>query len=68
MDMYIGYVKVACEQLPHAQIVIVRFHVARAYRDCADKPENKNLNGSSKSYLTMTSSLQKTDVSISSAT
>jgi transposase len=42
-DMYIGYVNAACEQLPHAQIVIDRFHVARAYGDCADKVRKQEL-------------------------
>jgi transposase len=42
-DMYIGYVNAVCEQLPHAQIVIDRFHVARAYRDCADKVRKQEL-------------------------
>ena len=34
-DMYLGFVNAAKEQLPRAQIIIDRFHVARAYRDCA---------------------------------
>ena len=36
-DMYLGFVNAAREQLPHAQIIIDRFHVARAYRRCADR-------------------------------
>lgn len=36
-DMYDGFVNAAQEQLPWAKIVIDRFHVARAYRACADK-------------------------------
>lgn len=36
-DMYEGFVNAAQEQLPWVKIVIDRFHVAQAYRDCADK-------------------------------
>jgi len=36
-DMYQGFIGAAREQLPWAKIVIDRFHVAKAYRDCADK-------------------------------
>lgn len=36
-DMYEGYVNAAKEELPQALVVIDRFHVAKAYRDCADK-------------------------------
>ena len=36
-DMYVGYVNAAREQLPQVRIVVDRFHVARAYRDCADE-------------------------------
>ncbi len=35
-DMYQGFVGAAQEQLPGAKIVVDRFHVAQAYRDCAD--------------------------------
>ena len=35
-DMYKGFIGAAQEQLPWAKIVIDRFHVAKAYRDCAD--------------------------------
>ena len=35
-DMYLGFVNAAQEQLPRAHIIIDRFHVARAYRNCAD--------------------------------
>lgn len=35
-DMYQGFVTAAREQLPGAKIVVDRFHVAIAYRDCAD--------------------------------
>ena len=36
-DMYLGFVNAAREQLPRAHIIIDRFHVARAYRRCADR-------------------------------
>ncbi len=35
-DMYKGFVNAAREQLPRAHIIIDRFHVARAYRNCAE--------------------------------
>jgi transposase len=36
-DMYEGYVNAVKEELPGVQVVIDRFHVAKAYRECADK-------------------------------
>ena len=45
-DMYLGFVNASKEQLPRAHIIIDcakrtgkanRFHVARAYRHCADR-------------------------------
>lgn len=42
-DMYRGFVNAAKEQLPRAHIVIDRFHVARAYRRCADKVRRQEL-------------------------
>jgi transposase len=42
-DMYKGYVSAAKTQLPQAKIVIDRFHVARAYRDCADKVRKQEM-------------------------
>ncbi len=42
-DMYKGFVNAAREQLPRAQIVIERFHVAQAYRNCADKVRRQEL-------------------------
>ena len=51
-DMYKGFVNAAREQLPRAHIVIAqldwqalpdRFHVARAYRHCADKVRRQEL-------------------------
>ena len=35
-DLYKGFIGAAQEQLPWAKLVIDRFHVAKAYRDCAD--------------------------------
>ena len=42
-DMYLGFVNAAREQLPRAHIVIDRFHVAQAYRNCADKVRRQEL-------------------------
>ena len=42
-DMYKGFVNAAREQLPRAHIVIDRFHVAQAYRNCADKVRKQEL-------------------------
>jgi transposase len=45
-DMYRGYESAIAQHLPKAKQVIDRFHVARAYRDCADtvrKHEMKRL-------------------------
>lgn len=42
-DMHEGYVNAVQTELPQAQIVIDRFHVARAYRDCADKVRRQAL-------------------------
>ncbi|NER31785.1 MAG: ISL3 family transposase [Symploca sp. SIO1C4] len=42
-DMYRGFVSAAREQLPWAKIVVDRFHVARAYRDCADRVRKREL-------------------------
>lgn len=36
-DMYEGYTEAIREELPQARLVIDRFHVARAYRDCLDE-------------------------------
>lgn len=36
-DMYEGYTSAVREALPEARIVVDRFHVAKAYRDCADQ-------------------------------
>lgn len=36
-DMYKGFIGAAQAQLPWAKIIIDRFHVAKAYRDCADR-------------------------------
>lgn len=42
-DMYLGYVNAVREELPRAKIVIDRFHVAIAYRDCADAVRKQEL-------------------------
>ena len=42
-DMYEGFVRAIAEELPWAEIIIDRFHVARAYRDCADTVRKKEL-------------------------
>jgi transposase len=36
LDLHVGYVNAVRRQLPKAKIVADRFHVAQAYRDCAD--------------------------------
>jgi transposase len=36
-DMYEGYTSAVREVLPQARLVVDRFHVAKAYRDCADQ-------------------------------
>ena len=42
-DMYRGYVSAVKEALPQARIVVDRFHVAQAYRDCADAVRKREL-------------------------
>jgi transposase len=42
-DMYEGFVRAIEEEVPWAAIVIDRFHVARASRDCADTVRKKEL-------------------------
>lgn len=42
-DMYQGFVGAAQEQLPAAKIVIDRFHVAQAYRNCADSVRKREM-------------------------
>lgn len=42
-DMHDGYVNAVQAQLPKAQIVVDRFHVAKAYRDCADTVRKQEL-------------------------
>ena len=42
-DMYLGFVNAAREQLPRAHIIIDRFHVAKAYRHCADQVRQQEL-------------------------
>ncbi len=42
-DMYSGFTRAAREHLPWAKIVIDRFHVAKAYRQCADRVRQREL-------------------------
>lgn len=42
-DMYDGYINAVKEQLPHADVVVDRFHVAKAYRECADEARKSEL-------------------------
>ena len=42
-DMYLGYVTAVKEALPQARVVVDRFHVAKAYRDCADAVRKREL-------------------------
>jgi len=42
-DMYEGYVRAAQEELPNAEVVVDRFHVAKGYRACADQMRKKEL-------------------------
>jgi len=42
-DRYEGFVSAIEEEVPWAEIVIDRFHVARAYRDCADTVRKQEL-------------------------
>jgi transposase len=42
-DLSEGFVRAIDEERPWAEVVIDRFHVARAYRDCADTVRKKEL-------------------------
>ncbi|MGV2831741.1 transposase [Myxosarcina sp. GI1(2024)] len=42
-DMYLGFVNATREQIPRAHMIIERFHVARAYRQCADQVRRQEL-------------------------
>ena len=42
-DMYEGYTNAVKEQIAQARMVIDRFHVAKAYRECADKLRKSEL-------------------------
>jgi transposase len=42
-DMYEGYTEAIREELPHVRLVIDRFHVTRAYRDCLDEVRKTEL-------------------------
>ena len=44
-DMYSGFSSAAREHLPQANIVIDRFHVAKAYRKSADRVRQRELKG-----------------------
>jgi transposase len=42
-DMHEGYVRAVEEELPWAKVIVDRFHVAKAYRECADEARKKEL-------------------------
>lgn len=42
-DMYEGYVRAVEEELPEAEVVVDRFHVAKGYRACADQMRKTEL-------------------------
>ncbi len=42
-DMYEGFTNAVREQLPQSKLVIDRFHVAKLYRECADKVRKQEL-------------------------
>ena len=42
-DMYEGYTNAVKEQIAQARVVIDRFHVAKAYRECADQLRKSEL-------------------------
>ena len=42
-DMYDGYTNAVKEEIAQARVVIDRFHVAKAYRDCADQLRKSEL-------------------------
>jgi transposase len=43
-DIYDGFINAVKEQLPNAKIVIDRFHVAKAYRNCSDNLRKEEMN------------------------
>src|SRR5512143_588914 len=43
-DMYEGFLNAAHEELPEDDVVVDRFHVAKAYRGCADAVRKQELN------------------------
>lgn len=43
-DRYEGFINAAHEELPEADVVVDRFHVAKAYRGCADAVRKQELN------------------------
>lgn len=42
-DMYSGYINAVRAQLPQANVIVDRFHVAQNYRDCADHVRKQEL-------------------------
>jgi transposase len=42
-DRYEGFVRASAAEVPWAEVVIARVHVARAYRDCADTGRKQEL-------------------------
>lgn len=42
-DIYDGFSYAVHEALPHVRVVIDRFHIAKAYRDCADQLRKQEL-------------------------
>lgn len=49
VDMYEGYSNAVKEELPNVTVVVDRFHVAKNYRDCADKARKQALHELKKS-------------------
>jgi len=43
VDMYEGYSNAVYQELPGVEVVVDRFHVAKSYRDCADKARIKEM-------------------------
>jgi transposase len=42
-DMHEGYVRAIEEEVPRAKVIVDRFHVARAYRDCAEEVRKQEM-------------------------
>jgi transposase len=45
VDMYEGYSNAAYEALPGVAVIVDRFHVAKNYRNCADKARKQEMKG-----------------------